>query len=84
MVAEAAFVRSWEVGRYTATLSCPRPRPGQVQAAVIEWHPEIPQRLTAAEVEAYRAGRDAAMRDLARRMGGRAGVVEAGAMGSKR
>lgn len=69
MTAEAAFVRSWQVGRYTATLRTPQPRPGQVQAAAIEWAPEIPQRLSAAEVEQYRIGRDAALADLARRMG---------------
>lgn len=65
MSAEAAFTRTWRVGRYRATLSCPRPRPGVSAAACVEWEPSIPQRLTPEEARAYRAGRDAALRDLA-------------------
>lgn len=65
MSAQAAFTRTWRVGRYRATLSCPRPRPGARAAACVEWEPEIPQRLTKSELEAYRDGRDAAVRDMA-------------------
>ena len=68
MSAEAAFVRSWSVGKFRATLSCPRPRPGVTASAVIEWFPHPPQRMKPAEVTEYRAGRDSALADLAREL----------------
>lgn len=64
MSAEAAFTRSWRVGRYTATLSAPRPKPGQLLAAVIEWEPRQPDRLSTDEQAQYRRGRDDALRAL--------------------
>ena len=74
MSAEAvAFTRSWRVGKFRATLSCPRPRPGVTASAVIEWWPSVPQRMTPAEVAKYRAGRDSALADLAREL--RVGVA---------
>lgn len=76
MSAEAAFTRTWRVGTYRATLSCPRPRPGVTASAVIEWEPGIPQRLTKAEVTEYRAGRDCALADLARELRVRVAVVD--------
>jgi hypothetical protein len=57
-------VRTWKVGRYTATLTLPTPRPGKVASAVIEWAPHIPRGLTREELEQYRAGRDVAIRSL--------------------
>lgn len=72
----AAFTRSWPVGDFTATLTVPRHRHGAVAAAVIEWTPAVPSKLTPAEVEQYRAGRAAAFAELARRLGMRIGVVE--------
>lgn len=77
MSAEGAFTRTWQVGRYTATLSAPRPKPGAFQCALIEWEPNAPDRLTDAELQAYRRGRDAALADLARALGIRVAVVEA-------
>lgn len=65
MSADRAFTRTWRVGRYRATLSCPRPMPGVSAAACVSWEPAIPQRLTKDEAQAYRQGRDAALRDLA-------------------
>lgn len=56
----AALVRSWPVGRYTCTLTAPQPKRGAVHTVVIEWSPEQPKRLTHAEIEQYREGRDAA------------------------
>lgn len=76
MSGEAAFSRSWPVGQLTVTLSCPRPKPGQVLSAVIEWSPRRPVRLQPAELAQYRAGRDAALRDLSSEFGLTVGVVE--------
>ena len=64
MAEAAAFTRSWRVGRYTATLTVPTPRPGKVASAVIDWEPHVPTALTREEREQYRAGRDAAIRSL--------------------
>ena len=68
MSAESAFTRSWRVGAYLATLSCPRPHPGATAFACIEWEPSIPQRMTPAEVTEYRVGRDSALAELAEEM----------------
>jgi hypothetical protein len=65
MSTEAAFSRTWPVGRYTATLSSPAPVRGETRAAVVEWSPAMPRRLTADELAQYRAGRDAALAALA-------------------
>jgi hypothetical protein len=60
MSARQAFVRTWTVGRYTATLTLPPLAAGVVQA-VLEWTPHIPDDLTPDELSAYRQGRDAAV-----------------------
>lgn len=60
----AALTHSWPVGQFTATMSVPKLRQGQVLAGVIEWEPHVPQHLTAEESEQYRAGRDAAIKAL--------------------
>lgn len=78
MSAEASvFSRSWKVGRWTATLTMPTPRPGGVMAVAIEWSPELPHRLSTDEVAQYRAGRAAAVAELSALIGGRIAVVEA-------
>lgn len=59
----AALVRSWPVGRYTATLTVP-PLASGVLHALIEWAPHIPNDLTTTELEAYRRGRNAALAEL--------------------
>jgi hypothetical protein len=59
-----ALCRTWRVGRYTATLTAPFPRRGQICHATIEWSPRQPKDLTAEEWEAYRAGRDECLREL--------------------
>lgn len=76
MSASAAFVRAWRVGKFTATLSMPPPRRGESLAAVIEWSPAVPSRLTPDEIREYRAGRAAAMRDLAAHFGVSVALVE--------
>ncbi len=72
----AAGMRSFRVGRFIATLTMPRPVGGGVAAASIEWTPHLPKRLTPAELEQYRCGRDAALRDLCAELGISALVLE--------
>jgi hypothetical protein len=47
-------------------------------SAVIEtrWEPDVPRRLTKAELRDYRRGRDALMTEAARVLGGAVAVVE--------
>jgi hypothetical protein len=71
-----AFVRSWTVGAFTASLSAPRPKPGQQQTAVIEWVPHQPTRLSSAELVQYRRGRDAALLELSAELGADVALVE--------
>lgn len=78
MSAEAAvLVHSWVVGAYRVTLTCQRPQAGQALAASVEWSPGVPGTLSAGEVAQYRAGRDVAIAELARRYGLTAAVLEA-------
>lgn len=60
----AALVHSWSVGQYTATLTVPKAKPGVPVMAVIEWDPEMPERLSPDEIKQYRAGRNAALAAL--------------------
>lgn len=55
--------RTWAVGRYQVTLTVPALEGGVVHAA-IEWAPHMPTDLTVAELEAYRRGRNAALKEL--------------------
>lgn len=77
MSAESAFVRTWRAGRYTATLTYPISRAGEVRSAAIEWSPAMPRRLTPAELAEYRAGRDHALAALSAEFGVRIAVLEA-------
>lgn len=72
----AAFVRWWPVGSRTCTATVSRPRAGQPVRMVIEWSPAVPGALNAAELIQYRAGRDAALADLARELGITATLLE--------
>jgi hypothetical protein len=76
MTAEAGFTRSWPVGRYTATLTAQRPKPGSTASAVIEWAPNLPRKLTCDEIEDYRAGRHKALVELTQAFGISVGIVE--------
>jgi len=58
-----ALTRSWQVGRYRATLTMP-PVTNGVLHACIEWQPSVPRDLTPGELEAYRLGRDRAFAEL--------------------
>jgi hypothetical protein len=76
--AEAAtFVRSWAVGERIATLTLPHVRPGKSRAAAIEWSPSRPAKLSPSEWQQYREGRNAALAELARELGGTVALVEA-------
>ncbi|MFZ2988072.1 hypothetical protein, partial [Ideonella sp.] len=68
---------TWSVGSdIRVTLTVPKPQPGKTCYAVIEWFPSMPHRLTAAQKAEYRAGRDAAIQELAQASGLRIGLVE--------
>ena len=71
-----SLVRSFTVGRYTVTLRVPPIERGSVRSMVCEWEPETPTRLTKRELREYRAGRDAALAELAEAMSTRALVIE--------
>lgn len=57
------LTKTWQVGRYTATLTVP-PLAAGVLHAVIDWAPHVPNDLTPAELETYRRGRNAAFAEL--------------------
>ena len=77
MSAEAEIaVRTWKVGKYIVTLTMPRAKPGTVAASGVEWAPTTPVRLTAAELQEYRKGRNKALSSIARELGINAAVVD--------
>lgn len=59
-----ALVRSWRVGKRTATLMVSEPGPDGQRSAVIEWDGDTPTNLSPAELNEYRRGRDAAFKAL--------------------
>lgn len=71
MSAEAAALSAtFRVGRkYRCTVTIPPPRSGEARSAVFEWEPQVPLRLTKAELGEYRRGRDAAFAELAAQAG---------------
>ena len=76
MAEQAALVRSWRVGKRTVTLTMPQVRSGQVLHAALEWHPDMPRRLSRREWKQYRAGRDKAFAELCRDLGIRGALCE--------
>jgi hypothetical protein len=48
-------------------LTIPKPKRGEPATGVVEWEPPRPPRLTAAEFEEYRTGRNAAIAELGMR-----------------
>lgn len=79
MTAEAALLtRTFRVGKRTVTLTFPRPKAGDALCLACEWSPDPPRRLSKAELRQYRAGRNAAVAELARELGVKAAVVEVG------
>lgn len=59
----AALTKTWQVGRYTATLTVP-PLGGGVLHATVDWAPHTPNALTPEEVQAYRSGLASAFQAL--------------------
>ncbi len=77
MTAETpALIRTFPVGPRTVTLTAPRLRAGQVSCASIEWHPDMPRRLSRREMARYRRGRDAAFAELCGELGINGALVE--------
>lgn len=72
----AALARSWRVGRYSVTLTIPKPQPGASACAAIEWAPSQPKRLSATELKQYRMGRNEAIAELSRVLGITVAVVD--------
>jgi len=77
MSAESALLeRTFAVGRFTCTMTFPRPKPGAVVHMAVEWSPRMPRQLSTSEKAAYRAGRDAAVAAYGEQMGERIAVLE--------
>ena len=77
MTAETpALIRTFRVGKRKVTLSVPQIRSGQVAHAVIEWHPDMPRRLSRREWKQYRQGRDAAFAELCGELGVSGALIE--------
>jgi hypothetical protein len=65
----AAMMRTWRVGKRRVTMTAPQVRIGQVGMATIEWHPDMPRRLSRRERKQYRTGGDAAFAELCGELG---------------
>ena len=74
--ASGALIRTFKVGGYECTLTFPKTAQGQVLSMTAEWDPQVPDRLTPDELDQYRAGRDAAVAEMAQILGGNALVLE--------
>ncbi len=72
----ALFVRSWRVVQYECTLTVPRPQPGHLLSAAMEWTPAMPTRLTDTEMREYRQGRNLALAEISAELQITAAVVE--------
>ncbi len=72
----AAMIRTWRVGKRKVTMTVPQTRSGQVAFAAIEWHPDMPRRLSRRELKQYRNGRDTAFADLCGNLGIRGMLCE--------
>lgn len=72
----ALLVRSWPVGTWTATLTVGPLEAGRPVHVLIEWDPAQPARLTSDQLQQYRAGRDAALRELSELTGLRVAVLD--------
>lgn len=73
----AAFVRTFRVGEREVTITLPRPGAGRVVHLTVEWSPSLPTKLSPAEFDQYRAGRDSALAELSAAMGISTMVIEA-------
>ena len=57
-------------------MTAQRPAAGGVQSVAVEWQPDMPERLTPAELAEYRVGRNRAVREFAEHFGRKAVVLE--------
>jgi hypothetical protein len=64
LIDTVALVRTIKFGKYTATLSMARPRPGATISMTAEWHPDVPQDLSPGEQAEYQRQLVAATRSL--------------------
>jgi hypothetical protein len=72
----AVFSKSWLVGHRTVTMTIPRGKPGQAASCSVEWDPDLPKRLTPAELVQYRAGMSCALLKLSRDLDIRIAAVD--------
>jgi len=49
----AAMMRTWRVGKRRVTMTAPQVRIGQVGMATMEWHPDMPSKLSRRERKQY-------------------------------
>ena len=68
--------RSWKVGERTVTLTISRPTIGSDARAGFEWTPDVPTKLSAEEWVEYRAGRHAALTEIAEALQINVGVLD--------
>ncbi len=71
-----ALVSTFRVGSRIVTMTLPAFRPGEVSHITTEWEPDLPRWLSKREWNQYRAGRDAAVAELARGAGVKAAILE--------
>lgn len=70
------LARTWQVGTRTVAFTVPRPHPGQAVHCVCEWSPDEPTHLTPEEWNQYRAGRAAALAEMAAELGVVVAVID--------
>jgi hypothetical protein len=70
------FSKSWTVGHRTCRLDVPKAAPGQATTVLMDWTPDVPTRLSRAELQQYREGRNAAIAQAAAELGVAIALVE--------
>ena len=63
--------------KYTCTMTVPIPAYGSVVGLAARWSPRPPSKLSGSALRQYRRGRNDALAEVARQMGGPVVVVEA-------
>jgi hypothetical protein len=75
---EPLVTTTFRVGRrFKVAMTIPSFGPGETLAMNVEWSPDVPKRrLNKREIQDYRRGRDAALAEVARLIGGNVLCVE--------
>lgn len=75
---EPLVTTTFRVGRrFKVAMAIPSFGPGETLTMNVEWSPEVPKRrLNKREIQDYRRGRDAALAEVARLIGGNVLCVE--------